>query len=404
MLTMKQRIALTKVVKKRYQKAGKKEKTKILSEMVANCGYNRSYARRILGSLKIARKMDRKGRNGKKGRKYSPRGRKYDASVFYPLRTLWLAADGICGQRLQPFIPELLEVLEKKKEIEVNKAVRRKLLSVGSATIDRMLSAIKRQYKLKGKATTKPGTLLRSTIPIRIFSDWNEEKPGFMETDLVAFCGESVKGDYVNGLLLTDIATGWVSLEAVMGKAQVRVHQAVDNVRERLPFLLLGLDSDNGTEFINWLLKRYCDEKQITFTRIRPYRKNDNCFVEQKNYTVLRRFLGYARYDTEEQLKIIKEILELVEPYVNFFQPSMKLTKKERIGAKTRKKHDLAKTPYRRLLNSGILTEEKKKELSEIYDSLNPLEMKRKINKLTEKLNKTIVTKIHDLTNMSSVT
>jgi len=404
MLTMKQRIALTKVVKKRYQKAGKKEKTKILSELVANCGYNRSYARRILGSLKIERKMDRKGRNGKKLKKYSPRQRKYDASVFYPLRTLWLAADGICSQRLKPFIPELLAVLEKNKEIKVNKTVRRKLLSVGSATIDRMLSAVKRQYKLKGRATTKPGTLLRSTIPIRIFSDWDEKKPGFMEADLVAFCGESVKGDYVNGLDLTDVAIGWISLEAVMGKAQVRVHQAVDNIRNRLPFLFLGLDSDNGTEFINNLLKRYCDEKQITFTRIRPYRKNDNCFVEQKNYTVLRRFLGYARYDTEEQLKIIREILKLVELYVNFFQPSMKLTQKERIGAKTKKKHDTAKTPYRRLLNSGILTEEKKKELSEIYDNLNPLEMKRKINKLTEKLNKTIVTKIHDLMNMSSVT
>jgi len=404
MLTMKQRIALTKVVKKRYQKAGKKEKTKILSELVANCGYNRSYARRILGSLKRERKMDRKGRNGKKLKKYSPRQRKYDASVFYPLRTLWLAADGICSQRLKPFIPELLAVLEKNKEIKVNKTVRRKLLSVGSATIDRMLSAVKRQYKLKGRATTKPGTLLRSTIPIRIFSDWDEKKPGFMEADLVAFCGESVKGDYVNGLDLTDVAIGWISLEAVMGKAQVRVHQAVDNIRNRLPFLFLGLDSDNGTEFINNLLKRYCDEKQITFTRIRPYRKNDNCFVEQKNYTVLRRFLGYARYDTEEQLKIIREILKLVELYVNFFQPSMKLTQKKRIGAKTKKKHDTAKTPYRRLLNSGILTEEKKKELSEIYDNLNPLEMKRKINKLTEKLNKTIVTKIHDLMNMSSVT
>ena len=404
MLTMKQRIALTKVVRKRYQKAGKKEKTKILSELVANCGYNRSYARRILGSLKIQRKMDKKGRKGKIGRKYSPRQRKYDASVFYPLRTLWLAADGICSQRLKPFIPELLEVLEKKKEIKVNKTVKRKLLTIGSATIDRMLSAVKRQYKLKGRATTKPGTLLRSTIPIRMFSDWNEEKPGFMEADLVAFCGESVKGDYVNGLNLTDVATGWVCLEAVMGKAQVRVHRAIDNVRGRLPFSLSGLDSDNGTEFINWILKRYCDENQITFTRIRPYRKNDNCFVEQKNFTVLRRFLGYVRYDTEEQLAIIKEILKLIEPYVNFFQPSMKLTRKERIGAKTKKKHDTAKTPYRRLLNSGILNEEKKKKLSEIYESLNPMEMKRKINKLTEKLNKTIVTKIHDLTNTSSVT
>lgn len=341
---------------------------------------------------------------GKKGESILPVQGNMMLQSFIPCGRYGWQLMASAAKDSKPFIPELLAVLEKKKEIKINKTIRRKLLSVGSATIDRMLSSVKKQYKLKGKATTRPGTLLRSTIPIRTFSDWNEEKPGFMEADLVALCGESVKGDYVNGLDLTDVATGWVCLEAVMGKAQTRVNRAVDNIRERLPFPLLGLDSDNGTEFINWLLKRYCDEKQITFTRIRPYRKNDNCFVEQKNFTVLRRFLGYARYDTEEQLRITQEILALVEPYVNFFQPSMKLTKKERIGARTKKKHDTAKPPYRRLLNSGILNEEKKKELSDIYEDLNPLEMKRKINKLTEKLNKTIVTKIHDLTNMGSVT
>lgn len=380
MLDMKQRMALTNVVRLRYQKSSKKEKGRILSELVENTGYNRSYARFLLGTLK--RRKEKK--------RYSPRQRVYDTSVFYPLRKLWIIADGICGQRLQPFLPELIRVLEREKEFKEKQVIREKLLRISSATIDRMLSATKRSYQLKGRSTTRPGTLLRSTIPVRTFADWDENKPGFFETDLVAFCGESVEGEYVNGLNLTDVATGWVGLEAVMGKAQSRVHPAVDGVKQRLPFAMLGLDSDNGTEFINWLLKRYCDQNKITFTRIRPYRKNDNCYVEQKNYTVLRRFLGYARYDTEEQLILTKEILKLVEPYVNFFQPVMKLKEKHRVENKTRKTYDTARTPYQRLWESGILTEEQKKKLKEYYETLNPMEIKRQINKLTEKLRKTL--------------
>ncbi len=253
-----------------------------------------------------------------------------------------------------------------------------------------MLSATKKSYELKGKSTTRPGTLLRSTIPVRTFSDWDEKIPGFFETDLVALCGDSVRGDYVNALNLTDVATGWVGLEAIMGKAQSRVHPAVDRIRQRLPFPLLGIDPDNGTEFINWLLKRYCDENKITFTRIRPYRKNDNCYVEQKNYTVVRRFLGYARYDSDKQLEIIKEILKLVEVYVNFFQPVMRLKSKKRIGSHVKKTYDTAKTPYQRIVLSGILKEEQKQKLQNLYNSLNPLDIKREISKLTEKLNKTL--------------
>lgn len=380
MLDMKQRIALTKVVRLRYRKSSKREKTRILSELVENTGYNRSYARYLLGTLK---KKARK-------KKYSPRSRLYDASVFYPLRKLWVVADGICGQRLKPFLPELIRVLEREKDFHEKKIIKEKLLKISSATIDRMLSAAKKNYQFKGRSTTKPGTLLRSTIPIRTFSDWDDKRPGFMEADLVAFCGESVVGEYLNGLNMTDVCTGWVLLGVTMGKGQYGIFKEVDAGRKRLPFALLGFDSDNGGEFINAILKRYCDQNQITFTRIRPYRKNDNCFVEQKNYTVLRRFLGYARYDTEEQLLITKEILNLVEPYVNFFQPVMKLKEKQRIGARVKKKYDTAKTPYQRLLNSGILKEEQKEQLKRYYETLNPMELKRRINKLIEKLNKTL--------------
>jgi len=298
----------------------------------------------VLGSLK---------KQGRRKKRYPPRKRLYDASVFYSLRTLWIAADGICGIRLKPFLPELMRIMEEKKEIRLNKTIRKKLTTIGSATIDRMLSATKRQYRLKGRSTTKPGTLLRSTIAVRMHDEWDDHRPGFFETDLVAFCGDSVRGEYVNGLNLTDVATSWVGLEAVMGKGQERVHDAIDRVRLRLPFALLGLDPDNGTEFINWLMKRYCETHTIAFTRIRPFKKNDNCYVEQKNYTVLRRFLGYARFDTEKQLAIIKHIMPIIEDYVNFFQPVMKLKEKKRIGSQVKKTYHTAKTPYQTLI--GLL-------------------------------------------------
>lgn len=380
MLTMRQKQAITATIKKRYTRSSKQKKTQILEEFCQTTGYNRSYARRVLGSKEpVGRKRKRTGKK-----------RMYTADVFYPLRTLWIAADGICGKRLNPYLPELIRVMEEKKEIRLNKRIRKQLLTISAATIDRMLTATRKQYQLKGKATTRPGTLLRSTIAVRTFNDWSDITPGYFETDLVAFCGSSVRGEYINGLNLTDVATGWVGLEAVMGKGQYRVYQAIDRVRGKLFFQLKGLDPDNGTEFINWHLHNYCQTNNITFTRIRPNRKNDNCYVEQKNYTVLRRFFGYARYETEQQLQIIQEMLPLVEDYVNFFQPVMKLKSKERVGSKMKKKYDQAQTPYRRLLDSGVVTEENKRQIQEKYHTLNPMDLKRRINKLTVKLNETL--------------
>lgn len=389
MLNMRQKIALSGEVRRRYRAKSKKEKSEILNEFVENTGYNRSYARRILGSLKI---------RGRK-RKHVLRKRLYDASVFYPLKTLWIAADNICGKRLKPFIPELLRILIRDKNLRVNKKERVKLEKVSAATIDRMLTHVKKSYQLKGRSTTKPGTLLRSAIPIKMFSDWDEKRPGFFEVDLVALCGDSVRGDYVNALNLTDVATGWEGLEAFMGKGQYRTEKAINIIRSRLPFPLLGIDSDNGMEFINWLLKAYCEKENIAFTRIRPYRKNDNCFVEQKNYTVVRRFLGYGRCDSDKQLFFIQDILKLVELYVNFFQPVMKMESKQRVGSHVKKVYDKAKTPYQRLKDLGVLNEEKKKELEVLYESLNPLDLRKKIYKLTEKLNRTFRYKINEATN-----
>lgn len=374
---MKQKQALTQAIKKRYQKATKKDKSKILDELIATTGYNRSYARRLFNNHH---------KTGKK--KKVIRTKTYDQSVVTALKTIWISADNICSKRLKPFLPELLSFLEKNNEIKINDEIRKKLVKISCSTIDRLLLATRRHYQLKGRSTTKPGTLLRNAIPIRTFADWNEKQPGFFEADLVALCGDNGGGGYVNILDLTDVFTGWVSLEAFMGKGQSGIHSGVDSIRQRLPFSMLGFDSDNGGEFINIILLHYCEENKITFTRIRPYKKNDNCFVEQKNFSVVRRFLGYTRRETENELNIIKQILKLIEVYVNFFQPSLKLISKVRIDNKTKKTYDEAKTPYQRLINSDILDQKIKQNLQEYYQSLNPMELRRKISQLNQKLDK----------------
>jgi len=376
MLNMKQKQALTQTIKKRYQSSNRNTKSKILDELIATTGYNRSYARRLFNNhLKTGRKKIRKSRV-----------RIYDQPVLTALKTVWMAADNICSKRLQPFLPELLGFLERNEEIKIDDKIRQKLITLSCSTIDRLLLPSRRRYQLKGRSTTKPGTLLRHAIPIRTFADWNEKQPGFFEADLVALCGDNVGGGYVNVLDLTDVFTGWVTLEAFMGKGQFMIHAGVNSIRQRLPFLMLGFDSDNGTEFINGILLRYCEGNQITFTRIRPYQKNDNCFVEQKNFSVVRRFLGYIRRETTAELIVIQEMLKLIEDYVNFFQPSLKLKSKTRIDNKTKKIYDVAKTPFQRLLDSSILRPDIKQKLLDYYHSLNPMELRRKISKLNQKL------------------
>ena len=233
---------------------------------------------------------------------------------------------------------------------------------------------------------TKPGTLLRHQIPIRTFADWDEKKPGFVEVDLVGHDGGILKGDFLYTLDVTDINTGWTETRAVKNKAQIWVFGAMKYIRGRLPFELLGIDSDNGSEFINAELMRYCEEEGITFTRSRPYKKNDNCFVEQKNYSVVRRAVGYLRYDTEEELKIMNRLYEVLRLYTNFFQPSMKLLEKTRTGSKVTKRYDKPRTPYGRMKDSDAISEDVKERLEMEYERLNPAELKRRIDELQRKL------------------
>ena len=345
---MRERKAVTRMLVERYRKASKKEKGRMLDELIELTGYGRCYGayllrrygKRIrLGRVRLAAQMPGKARR-------RPRGSTYDAAVVEVLTQLWRIMDYPCGKRLVVMLPEVLPVLEKHQEIAPAPGVRQKLIRISAATIDRLLAPERKRLRLRGRSGTKPGTLLKHQIPIRTFSEWDQQKPGFIEIDLVAHDGGYASGDYAQTLNATDVATGWTEPQAIQNKAQVWTFDALKAIRHRLPFPLLGIDSDNGGEFINHHLLRYCQDEHITFTRSRAYRKNDNCYIEQKNYTVVRRAVGYARYDTPQQLRVLNELYGYLRLYTNYFQPVMKLISKQRQGAKVKKKYDEPRTPY----------------------------------------------------------
>jgi hypothetical protein len=387
-LTVKEKQKATRITAARYQKASKKKKGAILDEFIELTGYDRCYASYLLKNhgrkIWINNKLRAIGDVRKKHKRQ--RQKIYDDDVLKPLKQIWVIMDCICGKRLRPMLKEMLTILQKHKELKVKGEIKKKLLKISASTIDRLLKPERKKYELKGRSLTKPGTLLKSQIPIRTFSEWDEQSPGFVEIDLVGHEGGNSRGDFIQTLNVTDVNTGWTEMQAVKNKAEIWVFEALRDIRTRLPFDLLGIDSDNGSEFINNHLIRFCQEKRITFTRSRSCRKNDNCYVEQKNYTVVRRYVGYARYDTEAAQQLLNELYGYLRLYVNFFQPVMKLIQKTRIGSKVRKKYDKPQTPYQRVLASSFVPETKKQVLREQYAQLNPADLRRKIARLQDKL------------------
>jgi hypothetical protein len=387
-LTVKERQKAARITAARYQKASKKQKGIILNEFIALSDYDRCYASYLLKNhgkkVWLNNKVIVIGDIAKKHNRQ--RRRTYGEDVLKPLKRIWVIMDCICGKRLQPLLKEMLVILQKHKEIRVTREIKKKLLHISAATIDRLLKPERKKYELKGRSLTKPGTLLKHQIPIRTFSEWDEQKPGFVEIDLVGHDGGGLKGDFIQTLNVTDVHTGWTDMQAVKNKAQIWVFEALEDIRERLPFDLLGIDSDNGGEFINTHLFQFCQQQHITFTRSRSYRKNDNCFIEQKNYTTVRRFVGYARYVTDAAQALLNELYRYLRLYVNFFQPAMKLIQKTRIGSRVRKKYDVPQTPYQRVLASLSIPESKKEVLRQRYGQLNPAMLRRVIGKLQNKL------------------
>ena len=365
----------TAALLERYLRASKKEKGRILDEFVSVTRYHRKSAIRLLHRKPRGLPWRRRGRP-----------RQYGSRTVEALKVAWEATDRLCSRRLQPFLPELIKVLRRHGEKLMNAEVEVQLCRISPSTIDRLLRPYRRLGGRRPFSTTKPGSLLKHSIPIRTFADWEENRPGFLEVDLVAHCGESTFGFYLTTLSTVDVATGWSECVGVWGKSQTRVGGAVHEVRRRLPFALLGLDSDSGSEFINQHLYDYCQRNGITFTRSRPYKKNDSCHVEQKNWSVVRRLIGYDRYSSRAALETLNRLYYVTRHYVNFFQPVMKLVAKSRQGAKVRKVYDTARTPYQRLLEAGVLSERKQQELAAVYRGLNPVLLLEQMNGHLERL------------------
>jgi len=359
---------LLEAVRPRYLRASKAEKGRILNEFVATTGYHRKYAVRLL-------------RHGPPRRPARPRQvrRIYTPLVVQALIQVWELCDRICSRRLHPFLPELLAVLERHDELVLPAEVKTLLLQMSPATIDRLLQPARAQPRRRGLSTTKPGTLLKQAIPVRTFADWDDARPGFLELDLVAHCGDSTQGEYIHTLDTVDVSTGWSECVAVPNRGQMAVFAAIQTVRQRLPFPLLGLDSDNDSAFINAHLYRYSQQEQITFTRSRPYKKNDQAHVEQKNWSIVRRLVGYDRCDSPEALALLNALYEDLHFYINFFQPSMKLVTKQRVDNKVQKKYDQARTPYQRVLESCEVSEADKEKLRQIYLTLNPVTLRQRL-------------------------
>ena len=376
-MTQQSKTELIRHFRKPYARASKAEKGRILDLVIESTGYSRKHAIALLTGPAKGKPKPRRTRP-------SRYARLCDKFIF-----IWAASNYLCGKRLKPFLPAFLPSLKRHKEISLSKEEEALILSASAATIDRILASEKRKTVIKGLSTTKPGTLLKNQIPIRTFAEWTEDKPGFFEVDLVAHT-DTTQGEYINTLNMTDIATGWTVCTAFMGKSERFCVAAIEEIRTTLPFPIRGIDSDNGSEFINGNLMRYCDRNGILFTRSRPYKKNDQAHIEQKNWNVVRRTIGYGKFDTRKQLDIITRIERLLALHQNYFQPSQKLLSKTRIGARVKKTYDTAQTPAERLLARSDVPKETKKHLKNTFLQINPVALLTSIYDLVEELYETL--------------
>ena len=352
----------------RYRLASRRDKSRLLDEFCRITTRHRKVAIALLRH------------RPKRARRRAGRPSRYPRTLRPTLEQVWELSDHLCSKRLAPFLPALLEALERHDEVQLSPEQRTALLQISPATIDRLLRPVRRLHRRHGLATTSSSlAALRTQVPLRTFTEWVNVPPGHLQADLLAHCGETTHGFYLTSLLAVDVATGWTELEAVWGKGHSRVGVAVRAVRRALPVPLLSLHTDNGGEFLNHVLVPWCREQGITITRGRPHRKNDQAYVEQKNGAVLRRFIGYHRYSSRAALEALTAVHARLRPYVNFFHPVRKLLSKARHGARVLKRYDRAQTPYQRLLASGVLTPEHSAALTAEYQRLNPVQLRTEL-------------------------
>lgn len=366
-----ERYAIIRAFAKEYKRSRKKDRGRILAEIIKLTGYYKSYACELLTNPPsgVRKKIKR------------VRFSKY-LKVFDLLKKVWITSNFSCGKILVEAIPGLLDSMVRFNEIKVTKKQKKLLLQISPATCDRLLKASRKKLEIKGRSGTKPGPLLKHQIPVRIFTPWDEQTPGFLEIDYVAHCGESLAGEYISSLDAVDISTTWTEKQACMGKSERKTVQAFDELEARFPFKVLGIDSDNDTLFINAHFWRMIQRRNITFTRSRAYRKNDQAHIEQKNWSTIRKIIGYQRLEIEKQLTILNRIYQLLSNYLNFFIPTLKLVRKEHIGSRVKRIYDKPKTPYQRVLEHPNIDEDIKEKLKSKYLTLNPVALLKEINKL----------------------
>jgi hypothetical protein len=371
---MATRDELVAAIAERYASSGRMEKGLILDEFVAVTKMHRKHAQRLL------RRGKPSGRSGPR------RGRRiYDDAVREALVVVWEASDRICGKRLKCLVPELLDAMERHGHLRLAAEVRARLLSMSAATIDRALREVREQAGGRQRRRAVCSALRRS-VPVRTFSDWQDPPPGFFEADLVAHSGPRTSGSYIQTLVLTDIATGWTECMPLLVREQTLLTEVLSHIRQRLPFDILGFDTDNDSVFMNETVRDYCVTNGIAFTRCRPYRKNDQAWVEQKNGAIVRRIVGYRRFEGLEAAAELRHLYDSVRLFVNYFQPSFKLAEKQRDGAYVRKRYHKPATPYQRLLDDPRTSADVRGQVTAVYPSLDPIRLLQDIRAGQQKL------------------
>ena len=367
-ITAAARRELIEAVTVRYQEASSEGRSRILDEFVALTGFHRKHAIRVLSRKAKSTTVESATATAK------PRARLYDEAVRQAVVTLWEASDRICGKRLRPLLPILVPALEKHGHLNLDAAVRERVLGASASTLDRLLREPRAVSGRRRRRRSAAGGVRRS-VPVRTFADWKEPLPGYMEADLVAHCGDVAAGSFAHTLVLTDISSGWTECVALIVREGSLVVDGIERLRETMPFPLRGLDTDNGSEFVNEVLLAYCNERKIEFTRSRPYRKNDQAWVEQKNGAVVRRLVGYGRLEGIAAGHALARLYSASRLFVNFFQPSFKLAEKTRDGARVKKRYHAPETPSARLLASAVIEPRMKERLRAVLATLDPLRL-----------------------------
>lgn len=369
MMSLEQRKAYLEEIKKRYKKSNRQDKARILDEFCSVCNYNRKYAIRLLK------------KRVKKRRQHPGQKPRYDSkNLLKHLKAIWFASDQMCSKKLKVVIRDWLPYYEEEQGL-LSDLIRGQLYSISPSTIDRILKPIRLQHPRKGLSGTKPGRLLKNKIPIKT-DHWDVTQPGYMEADTVAHCGNSLAGDFIWSITLTDIKSTWTENRATWNKGAHGVCNQIEDIEKNLPFQLVGFDCDNGSEFLNYHLMRYFSQrpKDVQFTRSRPYRKNDNAHVEQKNWTHVRHLFGYDRFDKPCLVELMNDLYKNEwSLYQNHFCPTMKLVEKKKINSRYYKRYDKPQTPYQRLMESEHIANDVKEKLQNQHETLNPFQLKRSI-------------------------